>query len=202
MKVTPPYLSSAAAAQHLKAGAVLLMSTDTLPGFHCRADDAAAVARVMAIKGRSADQSLLVLAGSLAQAQGVVQVMSPAQELACATCWPGPFSLILASGGKLAEAVTGGRTTLAIRVPRRQELRELILQVGVPLVSTSANRSGQSPATEMTSAVQEFAEEVVGCWQGADSAPTRPEASALVDLTAVPFQVLRQGPEPFLFGSP
>jgi L-threonylcarbamoyladenylate synthase len=194
------YLNINKAVQHLKAGAVLLMSTDTLPGLHCRADNPEAVAKIIALKGREADKSLLVLAGSYAQAATVLGVLTEAQGAACQTCWPGPFSFILPAGAQLAALVKGGRSTLAVRVPRRPDLCDLIHQVGVPLVSTSANRAGEPASLSLEHAAGLFERGVDGVWQGLSERPVAPKASALVDLTSDPFRVLRPGPEPFELG--
>jgi len=168
-----------------------------LPGLHCRADDAAAIAKIVALKGRDAGKSLLVLAGSFDQARSVLGALNLAQEAACRACWPGPFSLILPAGDGIAKSVTSGRRTLALRVPQRAELRELILELGVTLVSTSVNRAGEPPATSMSIALGQFGGLVDGYWSGRDRSGDSPKASALVDLTCVPFRVLRPGPEAF-----
>ncbi len=188
---------TADAVRRLRAGGVLLLATDTLPGLHCRADLPEAVQRVVDCKGREAGKSLLVLAGSVAQAQAVTGPLSGGQLAACRRCWPGPFSLVLPAGAGLAPAVTGGRTTIAVRVPAVPALRELILAVGVPLVSTSANRAGQEPARDMAAAEAAFGALVDGVWGVLPVLAVPPLPSAVVDLTADPFRELRAGPEPF-----
>ena len=88
-------LTSEDAVGILETGGVLLMGTDTLPGFHCRADRAEAVDRILELKGREPGKSLLVLAGSAAQAELVTGALDQLQFDYCNRCWPGPFSLIL-----------------------------------------------------------------------------------------------------------
>ncbi len=180
----------------LDRGGVLLLPTDTLPGLHCRADRPAGVERVAGLKGRDDGKPLLVLAGSWGQTQGVCGPLTALQERVCRACWPGPFSLILPAGGLLARRVTAGGTTVAVRVPRHPQLQRLILGVGFPLVSTSANLQGQPPCTELEEAMALFGPKVDGCWQPADgpAAGTRP--SALVDLSGPAPRVLRPGPLP------
>jgi L-threonylcarbamoyladenylate synthase len=197
--VAAPRLDTTDAARRLRAGGVLLLATDTLPGLHARADDPAAVARIFAAKGRDEGKPLLVLAGSQAQARGVTGPWSAAQAAACRRCWPGPFSLILPVGPGIAAAVTAGGGTLAVRVPAWEPLRELLLAVGVPVASTSANLAGTAPAADLAAARALFADAVAGWWDGDGGRPAGPpRPSALVDLTAEPFRVLREGPEPFV----
>ncbi len=198
----PTQFSFDAAIRSLRTGGVLLMDTDTLPGLHCRADDPVAAARIVAAKRRPDDKPLLVLAGSTGQAHAVCGPLTGAQLAACRRCWPGPFSLILPAGPGIAAEVLAGHETLAIRVPQPPQLRDLILAVGVPLVSTSANRSGQAPIEELTAAVDEFDPEIDGSWcldpPGVEVLPQSGAGpSTLVDLTVTPFRVLRQGPARF-----
>jgi len=185
------------AVRRLISGGVLLLATDTLPGWHCRSDDAVAVGRILAAKGRSHDKPLLVLAGSFDQARELTGTLNAAQTAACRQCWPGPFSLILPVGSPVLPEVTAGRPSLAVRVPAVAALRDLILAVGVPLVSTSANRAGEAPSGDLTAAARKFGALSDGIWGQELGGAAAPQASAVVDLTVDPFRVLREGPLPF-----
>lgn len=192
-------LSDQDAAGFLKSGGVLLMGTDTLPGFHCRADLDPAVNRIMALKGRQVGKSLVVLAGSVEQACLVTGPLETRQADYCRKCWPGPFSLILPAGGELAKMVASEEGTVAVRVPAVGSLRALLLQVGFPLVSTSANLTGKPPFTDIGRAWVEFRNSIDGFWQpeeikadGEFKDGARP--SSLVNLSVWPPEVLRVGP--------
>jgi len=183
----------------LKSGGVLLLATDTLPGFHCRADLSDSVARIIAMKGRRSPKSLLVLAGSVEQADLVTGNLDDRQSAYCRRCWPGPFSLILPAGGELSPAVNDGTETVAVRVPALVPLCSLVLEVGFPLVSTSANLAGATPHTDFGAAHSAFRNLVDGAWKPQELLPgvagsglTGP--SALIDVTTWPPVQLRQGP--------
>ena len=187
------------AAVALRHGGVLLLSTDTLPGIHCRADDQSAVMRVAAIKGRDDGKPLLVLAGSLKQALTVCGPLDSTQLEICNVCWPGPFSLILPAGDLLAERVTCGLGTVAVRVPAEENIRRLICAVKVPLVSTSVNLQDEAPIQDMKKAMDSFQNEVDGVWDNPHDLPSDGIASALVDLCAERPRILRKGPLGFPF---
>ena len=183
----------------LESGGVLILGTDTLPGFHCRADLSDSVTRIRDLKGRETGKSLLVLAGSVAQAFQVTETLDDRQSDFCQRCWPGPFSLILPSGGDLSPSVIAPDRSIAIRVPAVESLRSLILAVGFPLVSTSVNRSGDDPIGDLETARSVFAGRVDGYWRPTESPEdsssgglVRP--SALIDLTVWPPVQLRPGP--------
>lgn len=183
----------------LKSGGVLLLGTDTLPGFHCRADLPDPVTRILALKGRRTGKSLLVVAGSAEQAALVTGALDDRQSAYCRRCWPGPFSLILPAGGELSTAVNAGHETVAVRVPVLASLRSLVLAVGFPLVSTSANRSGDSPCNDFGVALAAFGSLVDGAWEPRESlygvvGSGAAGPSALIDLTTWPPVQLRQGP--------
>jgi tRNA A37 threonylcarbamoyladenosine synthetase subunit TsaC/SUA5/YrdC len=117
----------------------------------------------------------------------------------CQKCWPGPFSLILPSGGNLSGLVGSPEGTVAVRVPAVPSLRAVLLEVGFPVVSTSANLSGHAPHTDLLEAWGEFGQNVDGFWQPLSNkedkiidAYIRP--SCLVNLAVWPPEVLRQGP--------
>ncbi len=182
------------AAEALRRGGVLLLSTDTLPGIHCRADNQEAVLRVAGLKGRDSGKPLLVLAGSLQQALDFCGPLQPSQLAFCQACWPGPFSLILPAGSRLASRVSCGLGTVAIRVPAHKGIRQLINEVGSPLVSTSANMQNEPPVRDLAEAFLKFKNTVDGAFGSQEYSSCAAVASALVDLCGEKPVILRPGP--------
>ena len=195
--MVPSIDSTDHAVRRLRAGGVLVLATDTIPGLHCRADNPTAIARLVDLKGRPAGKPLLVLAGSIAQALTVTGPLNPAQLAACERCWPGPFSLILPAAAHVNPTVTAGGQTVAVRIPALTALRDLLLAVGTPLVSSSANRAGDDPAGDLVAAERVFGSEVDGYWGEVNAGSSATTPSAVVDLTVFPFSVSRQGPRDF-----
>ena len=186
-------------AEALRRGDVLLMSTDTVPGLHCSAENPRNVERLRAVKGRPADKPLLLLCADAEQAFAMAIDLTSVARDYVRQAWPGPFTFILHAGPGVSDAVTGGGATVAMRVPDMPELQRLIDAVGAPLVSTSANEADRPPILDLAEAAAEFGDRidgVAGTWL--ERPAGRPDdgamTSALVDLTCWPPRLLRPGP--------
>ncbi|WP_416907056.1 MAG: L-threonylcarbamoyladenylate synthase [Polymorphobacter sp.] len=138
----------AAAAARLRAGGVVAVPTETVYGLAACAADPRGVAAIYAAKGRPSRNPLIVHVLGLAEAEALAVFDDRARALAAAF-WPGPLTLVLPRRAEapLAEAVSGGQPTVALRAPAHPVMRALIAAVG-PLAAPSANRSGHvSPTT-------------------------------------------------------
>jgi L-threonylcarbamoyladenylate synthase len=136
----------------LRQGGVIAYPTETVYGFGCDPRNVKALARIFRIKGREKGKPVLLVASSLAQAKRVAQIRGVAATLA-KTHWPGPLTLVLPSLEKIM-----GRTDVAIRVSSDPLVQELSRQFRFPVVSTSANRSGEPAARSAKAIVQIFGE--------------------------------------------
>jgi L-threonylcarbamoyladenylate synthase len=133
----------AKAARILESGGLVAVPTETVYGLAARADSAEAVARIYAAKGRPDFNPLIVHVTGLAQAEAYAEFSPEARSLAQAH-WPGPLTLVLPrrTDAALAEAVTAGLPTIALRAPAHPAMRALLGAVDFPLAAPSANRSG------------------------------------------------------------
>lgn len=139
----------AEAARILESGGLVAVPTETVYGLAARADCADAVARIYAAKGRPDFNPLIVHLAGHAAAERYAEFPPEARALAEAH-WPGPLTLVLPRrhDAGLAEAVTAGLPTVALRVPAHPVMRALLEAVDFPLAAPSANRSGFiSPTT-------------------------------------------------------
>jgi L-threonylcarbamoyladenylate synthase len=133
----------AKAAQILESGGLVAVPTETVYGLAARADSAAAVAKIYAAKGRPDFNPLIVHVAGLAQAERY-GVFSPEARALAEAHWPGPLTLVVprrADAG-LADAVTAGLPTIALRAPAHPAMRALLAAADFPLAAPSANRSG------------------------------------------------------------
>ena len=130
----------------LKRGDTILYPTDTIWGLGCDATDEAAVDKVFALKQRPASKSLVIL---LADAHDIPRYVAapPPGAIALAASFEEPTTVVYSGALGLAANVVAADGSVAIRIVADPFCKALIRQFGRPIVSTSANISGQpSPA--------------------------------------------------------
>lgn len=139
----------AEAARILESGGLVAVPTETVYGLAARADSAEAVAKIYAAKGRPDFNPLIVHVLDENRAAHYAEWL-PGADFAAMMHWPGPLTLVLPKREDvvLAEAVTAGLPTVALRAPSHPAMRALLQKVDFPLAAPSANRSGFiSPTT-------------------------------------------------------
>ncbi|KXB37304.1 Sua5/YciO/YrdC/YwlC family protein [Bacteroidales bacterium KA00251] len=135
------------AAKVVKAGGVILYPTDTIWGIGCDATNEKAVERIFTIKERPSNKAMLLLIDSDAKLPWLVkEVPSIAYDLIDSAVHP--LTIIYPGARHVAPALIPEEGTLGIRITRELFSQSLCKNIGVPLVSTSANLSGHpSPRT-------------------------------------------------------
>jgi L-threonylcarbamoyladenylate synthase len=137
-----------AATQLLGAGQIVAIPTETVYGLAADAQNAEAVARIYAAKGRPDFNPLIVHVRDQKAAEKLGVFNATAQVLA-ETFWPGPLTLVLPlqPDAAVALAVTAGLPTIAIRCPAHPVMQALLLKSGLSLAAPSANPSGSISPT-------------------------------------------------------
>jgi L-threonylcarbamoyladenylate synthase len=154
---------------------------------------ARAVASVFQIKGRSEQQAVPLIAGSVGQAREVARFTHLADRLA-ERFWPGPLTLVLAQALPLAEGIAR-QGTVAVRVPDHAIARALADGLAFPITSTSANRSGAPPSATAFEVIQTIGDRLAVI---VDGGPTRGgPPSTIVDVTAASPRLVRAGAVPW-----
>jgi L-threonylcarbamoyladenylate synthase len=137
------------AAQALARGEIVAFPTETVYGLGANALDAPAIAKVFAAKDRPRFNPLIVHVLGLEEAESYAAVNDTARKLIRAF-WPGPLSLVLPrkGGSAIADLVSAGLDTIALRAPNHPGARALLEAARLPIAAPSANRSGRiSPTT-------------------------------------------------------
>jgi L-threonylcarbamoyladenylate synthase len=163
-----------AIAELLRSGGIVLLPTDTIYGLHGLADDASA-ARIAAIKGRDAEKRFVIIAASVSQIRSLGAEVRPVLN----NIWPAPLTAVLRRGSE----------TIAARVPDLKWLCDLLQRTG-PLISTSANRSGEPPITIPDALSPELLRAIDGI---VDAGLRDGKPSAIVDFTETEPRFIREG---------
>ena len=171
-------------------GRLVVFPTDTVYGLATRPDDPTATARIFDAKRRGRDLELPVLVATLATAREVAVLDDRAERLAAAF-WPGALTLVLPrTEASRAWDLGSGASDVAVRIPAHP-LATAVLTVAGPLAVTSANRSGEPPATTCDRLRDTFGPlvDVFLC----DEEPLGSTASTVLDLAHGRPRVLRRG---------
>ncbi len=180
----------AAAAGAVRTGQLVVLPTDTLYGLGCDAFSSVAVQGLLDAKGRGRDMPVPVLVGSWSTVDGLVLGVSPEARRLIEAFWPGGLSIVLRHAPSLAWDLGDTRGTVMLRMPLHPVALELLREVG-PMAVSSANRSGQPPATTAAQARDQLGERVPVLLDGGPAGAAVP--STVVDLTADDPVVLREG---------
>lgn len=148
------------AIQILQDGGIIAYPTEAVYGLGCRADDRAAVERICQIKQRPIDQGVIVLIGNLDQLGDWVKPLTSDQLDKVDATWPGPVTWLLPAADQCPYWLKGKHTSLAVRQSNHPLCKELVALLDVPLVSTSANRSGEQSARTADEAQEIFGDQV------------------------------------------
>ena len=149
----------AAAVAALRRGALAVLATDTVYGVASDAFSPAAVARLLAAKGRGRDMPVPVLVGSAISISGLADHVTDDARSLVEAFWPGPLTLIVRSAPSLAWDLGETRGTVAVRMPAHPVALAVLAETG-PLAVSSANRSGMPAATTAADALRQLGEDV------------------------------------------
>lgn len=175
----------------LANGGIVAMPTETVYGLAASAYDDAAIARVFAAKGRPQDNPLIVHIADLSMLPWVTSQVSEQAKRCAEAFWPGPFTMVLPKGERIADSVCAGLDSVGVRMPSSLIARELIRAAGLPLAAPSANRSGLPSPISADHVLRDLDGSIDAVLMG-----PRCEVgveSTVISLTAHPPRLLRPG---------
>jgi L-threonylcarbamoyladenylate synthase len=185
----------------LRAGQVVVVPTDTLYGLAADPGSAAALRRLVSLKGREAGKPIPLLLDSMDRAASfAAEVPGTARKL-MERFWPGALTIVLPAAPRLFSAVTGAGRTVGLRVPDHPVPRALAKALGGAVTGTSANRAGDPGRwREPGEIAREFAGGVEWIlWDGPSPAAGREGSpgSTVVSVEGERLELLREGEIPF-----
>lgn len=125
----------------LRRGGIVAYATESCFGLGCDPMNRAAVQRLLRLKQRHVNKGLIVLAATRAQLARYIDTCPPQ----VARTWPGPRTWLLPARAGVPFWIKGRHTNIAVRVTAHRQAAALCRAAGMAIVSTSANRSGETP---------------------------------------------------------
>jgi L-threonylcarbamoyladenylate synthase len=178
------------AAAAIRRGDVVAVPTDALYTLVADPLNLHAVGKVFAAKGREFHRSLPLIVSDILMAEDLAKEVSSRFYLLARHFWPGPLTLIVPASANVPLKVTGNTGRLALRQPRSPIANALLQWLGQPLISTSANISGQPTCHSGI--------EVFGMMDGRvdlvlDGGPCTGHGSTTIDITEPYWKMIKEG---------
>lgn len=174
----------------LRAGELVVYPTETFYGIGADASSSIALQRLFELKRREPDRPVGLIAADTVMAFSVArEIPADARRLADAF-WPGPLTLVLPARDGVAPELTGP-DGVGIRVSPHPVARVLSAGLGRPITATSANLSGQAPATTLAEARGAVGDKVKVFLEGGKL--TAPAPSTVVAVGRSGWKMIRVG---------
>jgi tRNA threonylcarbamoyl adenosine modification protein (Sua5/YciO/YrdC/YwlC family) len=180
----------AVAAAAVKRGELVVLPTDTVYGVGADAFTPTAIDALLAAKGRGRDMPVPVLVGSPRTVDGLAYGLNTAARDLIEAFWPGPLTVVVRQAPTLAWDLGDAAGTVALRMPLHPVAIELLRETG-PMGVSSANRTGQPPATTAPQARGQLGDTVAVYLDGGRCEQGVP--SAIVDASGDVPRLLRPG---------
>lgn len=173
----------------LRGGGVVAFPTETVYGLGGSARNPTAVHRIFSLKGRPSDNPLIVHVSTYAMVLEFAAEIPDLARILMQKFWPGPLTLVFDKRKEVLDLISGGLSSVAIRMPDNPLALALIDAAG-PLVAPSANKSGRPSPTKAEHVVHDFGSQIPvfnggSCVIGLES--------TVLDVRSEPFRILRPG---------
>ena len=175
----------------LSEGGLVALPTETVYGLAARADLDQSVQRIFTTKGRPTGHPLILHVAHADDVGRYVRNVPQTAKILAEQCWPGPLTVLLKRNSNVSDLVTGGRETVAIRVPANATTRRIIEKCGHAVAAPSANKFGKVSPTTAQHVESDLGSEIElivddgNCSIGVES--------TIIDLTSETPQLLRPG---------
>lgn len=176
-----------------KRGDLVVLPTDTVYGLGTDAFSQKGPQKLMAAKGRDRNMPIPVLVGHVKALDGLAQRVDGITKSLAEAFWPGALTIVVNAQPTLRWDLGETNQTVALRMPLNPIAIELLNAVG-PMAVSSANKTGQPPATNVEEAIAQLGEVVTIYLDGGQTPGNI--ASTIVDVSSGEIKLLRQGAIP------
>ena len=179
------------AVDQLRRGGVIGLPTETVYGLAADASNDDALRRIFVVKGRPSNHPLIVHIADPSDLDALADGVSETCRLLVEHAWPGPLTVIVRARSSVSRVVTGGRDTVAVRVPAHPVARAIISRLGRPVAAPSANRFGHVSPTSARHVADDLGGAVDLIVDGGECEVG--VESTIVDCTLAAPEILRPG---------
>lgn len=144
----------------LNQGGIIAYPTEAVYGLGCDPFNQQAVMQLATIKRRPIAKGFILIAANWQQVEDLVQPLSKEVVDRVFSTWPGPVTWVFPASARSPIWVRGDHPGIAIRLTAHPIARELCLEFGKPIISTSANREGAAPAGNDIQVKKYFSQEL------------------------------------------
>lgn len=181
----------AVAGEILSRGGIVAIPTETVYGLAGNALDGDTVKKIYQAKGRPSDNPLIVHISDFSRWKELVTEIPDSAVALTEKYWPGPLTVILPKSNIIPKEVSGGLSTVAVRMPSDPVARKIIEKAGVPLAAPSANTSGKPSPTSAKHVTEDLTGKVDAIVDGGECQVG--VESTVVTLCTNPPRLLRPG---------
>ena len=174
----------------LKSGGIIAIPTDTVYGLAADPFNADAVQRLYTFKGRPDGKPIPLVLSSVTDVHSVAQNLSGFFFHLTDRFWPGGLTIVV-EAKDLLTVLTAGGDTVGVRIPNNPLLLQILQAFGGPAAITSANLSGEPPATSIEEIDEELASRIDMIVDGGKT--PGPIPSTVYDISVSPPLVRRRG---------
>lgn len=178
-------------AEMLKKGELCVIPTETVYGLAANALDSQAVDGIFKAKNRPNDNPLTVHIGDKTDMDKYAKNVPESARILADKFWGGPLTMVLERGDKIPSKISAGAPTVALRMPDNEVTCSIIRKSGVPIVATSANRSGSPSPTTLAHVLDDMQGRVSAVVDGGDLALGI--ESTVINMLTNPPKILRLG---------
>ena len=186
--IVDPFLR---AIQALRRGEVIVFPTETFYGLGVDALNAAAVKRVVDLKGRQTDSPIAVIVANREMLEMLVTEIPPLAERLMEHFWPGPLTLVLPARSQLPTPLLNRDGGIGVRISSHPLAARLVQEFGQPITATSANSTGKEPARTLEEARAYFAGNVMVVLDGGRLMGEK--GSTVVEVRPGELRMIREG---------
>ena len=178
----------------LQAGGLVAVPTETVYGLAGNGLDPGVIEKIYEVKGRPPVKPISLMVSDAGAIDRLCEAVPPAARALAECFWPGPLTLVLKAKPEIPLVLRAGGETVGLRCPRQEQTLRLLRELEFPLAVPSANPSGQASPKTAGDVLGYFDGRIEGVIDG--GACELGLESTVLDLSCVPFRILRQGSLP------